>query len=169
LIGGKHVNILALAVCTPHGQALLMWTVLDRAGNSDAPARIELPARYIAVFGKDSISMLLGDREFIGKTWLNYLIKRDIPFTVRLRDKMYAALDGERKTWVSTLLTLPRKGRKAVATLNGLKAPLHLAAKTPRRGEAVIVATNRSDHDALQTYRSAGRSRSCSPTARPAA
>ena len=97
--------------------------------------------------------MLLGDREFIGKTWLNYLIKRDIPFTVRLRDKMYATLEDGRKTWLSTLLTTPRKGRRAVATLNGLKAPLYLAAKTPRRGEAVIVATNRQGHDALQTYR----------------
>ena len=54
--------------------------------------------RYLAEFGKDSISMLLGDREFIGKTWLNYLIKRDIPFTVRLRDKMYATLEDGRKT-----------------------------------------------------------------------
>ena len=45
-IGGRHVNILALAVATPHGQSFLMWTVLDRAGNSGAPERIELMERY---------------------------------------------------------------------------------------------------------------------------
>ena len=49
-------------------------------------------------------------------------IVKDVPFTVRLREKMYAALDGERKTWLSTLLITPRKGRSAVATLNGLVA-----------------------------------------------
>lgn len=152
-IGGKDVNILVLAVATRHSQAPLMWIVLDRPGNSGAPERIALIGRYIATFGKDSIGMLLGDREFIGETWFNYLIKEDIPFTIRLRGGMYATLpDGDR--WrLSTLLTRPRMGRKAVASLTGVAPPLRLAAKTPKGGEAVIVATNRAGHDALASYR----------------
>ena len=97
--------------------------------------------------------MLLGDREFIGETWFNYLIKEDIPFTIRLRGGMYATLpDGDR--WrLSTLLTRPRRGRKTTATLTGVQATLDLTAKTPKGGEAVIVATNRPGHAALATYR----------------
>ena len=98
-IGGKDVNILVLAVATRHSQAPLMWIVLDRPGNSGAPERIALIRRYIATFGKGSIGMLLGDREFIGDTWFNHLIKEDIPFTIRhspfairLRGGMYATL-----------------------------------------------------------------------------
>lgn len=152
-IGGKDVNILVLAVATRHSQAPLMWIVLDRPGNSGAPERIALIGRYIATFGKDSIGMLLGDREFIGETWFNYLIKEDIPFTIRLRGGMYATLpDGDR--WrLSTLLTRPRRGRKTTATLTGVQATLDLTAKTPKGGEAVIVATNRPGHAALATYR----------------
>ena len=152
-IGGKDVNILVLAVATRHSQAPLMWIVLDRPGNSGAPERIALIRRYIATFGKGSIGMLLGDREFIGDTWFNYLIKEDIPFTIRLRGGMYATLpDGDR--WrLSTLLTRPRRGRKTTATLTGVQASLDLAAKTPKGGEAVIVATNRPGHDALATWR----------------
>jgi hypothetical protein len=152
-IGDTEVNILVLAVSTPLGQAPLLWKVLGRAGNSGAPERMELLERYSKLFGKDSIAMLLGDREFIGRTWLNYLIMKDIPFTIRLREKMYVTTYDGRTLWLRSLLLQPRKGRKAWATLTGLKAPLHLVAKIPRRGEPVIVATNRPGHDALQTYR----------------
>ncbi len=61
-VGETHVNILVLAVATRHSQAPLMWTVLDRPGNSGAPERIALIERYIATFGKDSSGMLLADR-----------------------------------------------------------------------------------------------------------
>lgn len=152
-IGKTHVNILVLAVATRHSQAPLMWTVLDRPGNSGAPARIALIERYIAAFGKDSIGMLLGDREFIGDDWFNYLISQDIPFTIRLRGGLCASLPDGRKTQLSTLLTTANKPRKARACLNGVTEPLYLAAKTPKGREAVIVASNRCGHDALNSYR----------------
>ncbi len=87
-IGGRHINILVLAVATRRSQAPLMWIVLDRAGNSGAPERTQLMSRYIAAFGKDSIKMLLGDREFIGEDWLNWLMKRIPKSGNRFSDKM---------------------------------------------------------------------------------
>lgn len=152
-IGSRDVNILVLAVATRHSQAALMWTVLDRAGNSGAPERIHLIERYLAIFGKDSIGMLLADREFIGADWLNYLLNKDIPFTLRMRGGLRARLTDGREGKLATLLTRPRMGRKATATLTGVPAPLHFAAKTPKGSDAVIVATNRHGHDALATYR----------------
>ena len=64
-----------------------MWTVLDRAGNSGAKERVALIERYIARFGQESIGLLLGDREFIGTEWLNYLIGKDIPYVIRMREE----------------------------------------------------------------------------------
>jgi Transposase DDE domain len=152
-VGESHVNILVLAALTPSCKVPLMWTVLDSAGNSGAAERMDLLDRYIALFGKDSIQMLLADREFIGERWLNYLIQNDIPFTLRLREGMHATLADDRQTTLARLLTTPGKGRRALATLTGLRAPLHLSAKTPKGREPVILATNRAGHNALTTYR----------------
>lgn len=152
-VGESHINILVLASVSPRSRVPLMWTILDAAGNSGAAERICLMDRYIATFGKKSIAMLLADREFIGHDWLNYLLQNDIPFTTRMRAGLQATLADGRRTTLGTLLTTPRKGRRATATLTGLTAPLHLAAKVPKNSEAVIVATNRPGHDALQTYR----------------
>src|SRR5690606_38933533 len=84
-VGRREVNLLVLAVATRRHRVGLMWTVLDRAGNSGAKERIALVERFIATFGKARIGLLLGDREFIGVEWLNYLIERDIPFVIRMR------------------------------------------------------------------------------------
>ena len=65
-VGRRKVNLLMLAVKTRRARLGLMWTVLDRPGNSGAPERIALLERYIARVGRESIGLLLGDREFIG-------------------------------------------------------------------------------------------------------
>lgn len=155
-IGETCVNLLVLAIRTRHSQVPLMWLVLDRAGNSGAPERIALMQRYCAIFGQGSIAMLLADREFIGEDWLNYLTENDIPFTIRVKEG-FCINTGQAKRWrLSTLLTGQARhaaGRKTTGTLTGMRTPLHFAAKVPKSGEAVIVATNRPDHDALATYR----------------
>ena len=152
-IGATEVNILVLAVKTRHSQAPLMWSVLGKRGNSNAPERIALIERYIALFGQQSIAMLLADREFIGADWLNYLLQKDIPFTIRLREGMLVTTEEGREHSLASLLTSRRGTKKVIGTLTGLAAPLHIAAKSPATGQAVIVATNRPDHQALGTYR----------------
>ena len=152
-IGTTEVNILVLAVKTRHSQAPLMWPVLGKRGNSNAPERIALIERYIALFGQQSISMLLTDREFIGADWLNSVLQRDISFTNRLPEGMLVTTAEGRKHSLATLLTSRRSTKKVIGTLTGLTAPLHIAGKSPREEQAVIVATNRPDHQALGTYR----------------
>ena len=51
-VGRREINLLVLAVATRRHRVALMWTVLDRAGNSGATERIALIERFIAVFGK---------------------------------------------------------------------------------------------------------------------
>ncbi len=65
-IGGRDVNILMLAVATRRFRVPLMLTVLDKAGNSNTQERVALMQRYLALFGAESVRLLLADREFIG-------------------------------------------------------------------------------------------------------
>jgi len=64
-IGARDVNIVMLAIVTRRFRVPLMWTVLDKAGNSNADERIVLMRRYLALFGPESVQILLADREFI--------------------------------------------------------------------------------------------------------
>ena len=154
-VGGTAVNLLVLAIRTRHSQVPLMWTVLGHEGNSSSEERIALMARYVAVFGAGSIEMLLADREFAGHVWLNWLSGNRIPFTIRVAvNRLITRADG-REVKLSTQITLPRKGRHCMGTLEGMDRPLHFSARLPKGkgAEWVIVATNRPGHDALETYR----------------
>lgn len=58
-----------------------------KSGNSDYKDRIDLVNRYIATFGLETIECILGDREFIGKNWLEYLDQQHIPYVLRMKEK----------------------------------------------------------------------------------
>ena len=57
-----------------------------KQGNSDHIDRIDLIELFIQVFGKDKIEVLLGDREFIGDLWLNWLEEQGIAYTMRIKE-----------------------------------------------------------------------------------
>jgi hypothetical protein len=152
-VGGTAVNLLVLAIRTRHSQVPLMWSVLGHEGNSSCEERTALMARYVAIFGAGSIGMLLADREFAGHEWLNWLDRNEIHYTVRVAvNRVITRADG-RVVKLATQITLPRKGRHCMGRLDGMDRPLHFAARLPKGGEWVIVATSRTGHDALETYR----------------
>lgn len=158
-VGRREINLLVLAVKTRRSRVGLMWTVLDRPGNSGAPERIALIERYIALFGQESIGLLLGDREFIGTEWLNYLVEKDIPFVIRMRKGQRATTAEGRSGSLGSLLVGPGARRGATVTLdamarNGRPGPaITVRAVCPKGREPVIVATNRPGVRALEAYR----------------
>jgi transposase len=54
-----------------------------KRGNSNTKERIAIIDRFIKVFGVGRIEVLTGDREFIGKEWLQYLQEKKIKFCMR--------------------------------------------------------------------------------------
>ena len=158
-VGRRHINLLVLAVVTRRHRVGLMWTVLDRAGSSGAKERIALLDRFIAVFGKARIGLLLGDREFIGTDWLNWLIERDIPFVIRMRAGLRATTVEGRSGTLGRLLVEPGGRRRATVTFDvmarrGRPGPeVAVRAVRPAGRDPVIVATNRPDLRALDAYR----------------
>jgi transposase len=57
-----------------------------KRGNSDYRDRIELLKKYIATFGLESIECVIGDREFIGKDWIEWLEQQQIPYVLRIKE-----------------------------------------------------------------------------------
>jgi hypothetical protein len=92
--GKTHFNILMLCVVHEGIGYPLLWTMLGKKkGNSNSAERMDLLDRFQALFPDGSIAYLTGDREFIGKPWLSYLMmEKPIPFRLRIRqtDKICA-------------------------------------------------------------------------------
>ena len=156
-IGKRDVNILMLAVTTRRFRVPLMWTVLDRVGSSNTEERIALMRRYLAMFGAESIRLLLADREFIGLKWLNFLDRNGISFAIRVKAGMNVRTEDGRSLSLRSLLAKCRGARKFRATflsqgdVKGLT--LTFAAKRIKGGELLIVASNATDQNILNAYR----------------
>ncbi len=93
--GQTHFNILMLCVVHEGIGYPILWQLLDKQGNSNSSERMDLLERFEVVFPEVTIAYVTGDREFIGKEWLSYLlIDPAIPFRLRIResDKIATAL-----------------------------------------------------------------------------
>lgn len=65
--GKKEINYLVLSWrINKHISIPLMFTELDKAGNSNTAERLDLLERFNKIFGFDRIKSLVADREFIG-------------------------------------------------------------------------------------------------------
>jgi Transposase DDE domain len=83
---GEHDhNILTLAVVQDGIAVPILFTPLESCGNSSTLERIDIIARFIKIFGKDSIAALLADREFIGEGWFKWLNEEEILFAIRIK------------------------------------------------------------------------------------
>ncbi len=69
-VGKKNVNFLTLALVYKGVAIPLMWTCLDKQGNSNTKERIAFFKRFFEVIFRSQIACLLADREFIGEAWL---------------------------------------------------------------------------------------------------
>jgi len=87
----------------------LLFSMLDKKGNSNTSERIALVDRFIRLFGKDCIDSLVADREFVGEKWIAYLNDNRIRYYIRIRNNF--------KVW------MPRKNKEVRASwlFNDLK------------------------------------------------
>lgn len=83
--GKVNINFLVIAIAHRGIAFPIVWTLLDKRGNSSSEERIELLKRFVDIVPTRYISFFLADREFIGMTWFNYLNQRKIPFAIRIR------------------------------------------------------------------------------------
>ena len=61
------INILMLGVVYNGVAFPLIFSMLNKRGNSNSQERIDLVNRFIRLFGKDAIESIVADREFVGE------------------------------------------------------------------------------------------------------
>ena len=136
-LGTRDVNILMLAVVTRRARVPLIWSVLDNnGGTSDSGQRIALMRRYLAIFGAASVRLLLADREFVGLAWMDFLNENNIPFAIRLKEKLIVTTEDGRRLALGSLLRKCRGVRTFRAALGrdeaARPAVAELRRQTPR-------------------------------------
>jgi hypothetical protein len=100
----------------------LMWDFLDKKGNSNTDERMELLNRFEREFSEVEVAYLCGDREFIGKPWLTYLLLEPIiPFRLRIRETDLIN-DGQKTLPAKTVFAHLQPGQKEI--LNSRRACL---------------------------------------------
>jgi Transposase DDE domain len=159
-IGSRDVNLLVLCIAANRVRIPLMWHVLDRSGASSMEQRQELLSRFIGLFGRRSIRLLLADREFVGSQWFDFLAENGIPFAIRVRGGLNVRL-GDGYEGPLERLASTRFGRsrlmKAKGCFEGMDprfaAALTFAATELCDGSLLILAASCGPKKALNAYR----------------
>ena len=85
--GTFHINILCLGVVYQGIAIPLVWTMLEKRGNSNSEERMDLLDRFITQFPEVKVKYLTADREFIGTAWFSYLmLSPAIPMLIRIKE-----------------------------------------------------------------------------------
>ena len=91
--GQTRFNILMLGVVHNGVAYPLVWTMLDKKGNSNSDERMDLLDRFGKIFPDTEVGYISGDREFVGREWLTYLlIEPTISFRLRIKKSAPPAL-----------------------------------------------------------------------------
>lgn len=85
-LGKTPLNILVLGIVHQGVAIPVLWTMLEKKGNSNTEQRIAILAEFVRLFGAESILYLCADREFIGKIWFQWLITNHLAFRIRIRE-----------------------------------------------------------------------------------
>lgn len=83
--GKSKINILFLCIAYKKIAIPIFWLVLNKKGNSSTRERAALIQRFLSVFRKENIAGIMGDREFVGKDWFQYLKSCELSFYFRIK------------------------------------------------------------------------------------
>jgi hypothetical protein len=90
-LGKTPLNILVLGIVYKGVAIPVLWTILEKKGNSNTAERKAIVTEFVRLFGAGSILYLCADREFIGKRWFAWLIGQQIEFRIRIRENTLIA------------------------------------------------------------------------------
>ena len=96
--GQTNINIFMLGIVYKGVAFPLLFTMLDKRGNSNCGERIDLVNRFIKLFGKQGIESIVADREFVGDKWLGFLNENKLRYYIRIRNNFKVFLPHKDKT-----------------------------------------------------------------------
>lgn len=95
--GQTNINIFMLGIVYNGVAFPLLFTMLNKRGNSNSQERIDLINRFIRLFGKEVIESVVADREFVGEHWLAFLNRNRIRYYIRVRNNFKVFLPHKNK------------------------------------------------------------------------
>ncbi|KAM3112936.1 IS4 family transposase [Phormidesmis sp. 146-33] len=147
-------NILMLGVVHEGVAFPLVWTMLDKRGNSNSDERMTLFNQFLERFGDRKVACLTADREFVGKDWFGYLLRDPLtPFRIRLREN-HILHQGRKSLKVGIVFADLQIGQtKVLRHKRRLWGHwLYIAALRLADGSLLVVATQSAPHSAISDY-----------------
>lgn len=84
--GMFHINFLFITIIFGKVSIPIVWMLLDKKGNSNTKERIDLMNKFLKIIPAHQIIALLGDREFIGYNWFQFLEEQKILYVMRIKN-----------------------------------------------------------------------------------
>lgn len=152
--GKTRFNLLVLGIVHNGVAFPVVWDSLDKKGNSNSKERMDLIDRFYATFPDAEVSYLTGDREFVGKEWLTYLLlEPKIPFCLRIRESDKIE-NGKRQLRASIVFANLKPGQ--TLTLSGKKLVwgrwVYVCALRLDDGKLLILITPKLCPNAISDY-----------------
>lgn len=155
--GQQDINIFMLGIAYRNVAFPLMFTMLNKRGNSNSAERIALIQRFIRLFGKDCIDCIMADREFVGEQWIGYLNGENLRYYIRIRNNFKVFLPGKNESipvnWLfAGLKTGEIRHYPKIVKVNNQYCYLS-ATLTQKRGEKpellIIISYNKNEQSFL--------------------
>lgn len=153
-LGKSWVNVLMLAIVHEGVAVPLLWMVFDKKGCSSDSERKQILENYLEIFSVTSIKFVTADREFASKQWIDYLVRKSIPFCLRIKSNVQITSQRGRKmpaarllrsTSIETAVNCQRKRRLwgCLVSIVGMRKA---------NGDKVLVAASMEDGNLLANY-----------------
>lgn len=151
--GETEVNYFVASIIFENTAIPICWILLDKKGTSSTDERIKLFELLFQIIPKEQIECILGDREFIGQEWFQWLIDQKIKFIIRLKENFIVEVNGK-KTWLAVLFSELAKDQELYKEVLLWGIPLTLVAKRLSDNSLLILASNYVHHTQLcEVYR----------------
>ena len=152
--GTTRFNVLMLGIVHNGVAYPVVWKMLNKKGNSNGDERMDLLDRFYDIFPDAKVAYLTGDREFVGKQWLTYLlIEPTIPFRLRIR-KSDRIFDGKKELRASIIFASLKPGQTKI--LSGRRwvwgRSVYVSALRLDDGELLIIVSPDSSLTAISDY-----------------
>lgn len=155
--GEQNINIFMLGVAYRGVAFPLLFSLLDKRGNSNCEERITLIKRFVRLFGKDCIDCLTADREFVGEKWIKFLNDSTIRYYIRIRNnfKVFLPKNG-REIPVSWLFSGLKTGEirhyPHIVKIRGEYCYISatMGKKEGKQELVIIISYNKNDRSFLQ-------------------
>lgn len=155
--GKQPINILCISILGDGFSVPLVWSLLDKKGNSTQKERIDLLQKVIDGFGADRIQGVLADREFTGDHWFKYLNDNDIQICIRVAKNRKVTRHGRSR---SILLVIKGHQRNGVTCdgkrywLCGIQVYVHgfMIRNDKGKLEPLIVVSQTKSKDVIDQY-----------------